>query len=243
MIDEMRYAPAGDTKIAYRIVGSGEPILILSGLGDSILDWKEEIIQSLAQNFCVILPDNRGMGRTRMGTIHPQRMTIVRYVEDVYAVCVDANVTEIYLLGHSMGGMIAQEFVLAHPEMIRKLVLFATDYGPESGSRAHLMNLCVRPLQMLCVISPWHTKGFRAGACAIASWNGTADRLCTIGCRTMILQGDSDYLMHTEMAGEMARRIPRAVLKIVPGGGHRMHDLYCREFAKTVTDFLLKKEG
>ncbi len=237
MIDEMRYAPAKDTKIAYRIVGSGEPLLILSGLGDSLQDWKEDIIQALAQNFCVILPDNRGMGRTRMGGIDPQKMTIDRYVEDVYAVCVHADVREMCLLGHSMGGMIAQEFVLAHPEMIRKLVLFATDYGPESGYRAHLMNLCVRPLQMLCVISPWHTKGFRAGACAIASWNGTADRLCRIGCRTMILQGDSDFLMHVAMAGEMAERIPHAVLKIVPGGGHRMHDLYCREFAETMLKF------
>ena len=59
----------------------------------------------------------------------------------------------------------------------------------------------------------------------------------------MILQGDSDFLMHVAMAGEMAHRIPHAVLKIVPGGGHRMHDLYCSEFAKTVTDFLLKKES
>ena len=154
MIDEMRYAPAGDTKIAYRIVGSGEPLLILSGLGDSHRDCKDDIIQSLAQNFCVILPDNRGMGLTRIGRIHPQKMTIARYVEDAYAVCMHANVTEIYLLGHSMGGMIAQEFVLTCPDMIRKLVLFATDYGPESGYRAHLLNLCVRPIQMLCGISP-----------------------------------------------------------------------------------------
>ncbi|HJK75810.1 MAG TPA: alpha/beta hydrolase, partial [Methanocorpusculum sp.] len=183
MLDEIRYARSGDAKIAYRITGSGMPLVIVSGLGDSMKDWKESIIRTLAERFCVILPDNRGLGLTGMGSIPPQKMTIIQYAEDIHAVVEAEGLSEIFLLGHSMGGMIAQEFAVLYPEMVKKLMLFATDYGPESSYRAHLMNRCVLPLQALCVVAPWHTKGFRAGACAIASWPGSADRLGDIRCR------------------------------------------------------------
>lgn len=240
MIDELRFAPAGDTRIAYRIVGFGEPLIIISGLADSFIDWKEEIVQSLAEDFCVILPDNRGMGRTRMGSIHPTKMTIEQMANDIFAVCENEGLSEIYLLGHSMGGMIAQEFVLSHPEIVKKLVLYATDYGPDSSYRAHLMNLCVIPLQILCFISPWHTKGFRGEACAIAAWKGTSDRMRDIVCETLLLKGDSDFLMHTEMTKEMHKRIPNSKLIIIPRGRHRWHDQCPKEFAKIVTEFFLR---
>lgn len=237
MLDEIRYARSGDAKIAYRITGSGTPLVIVSGLGDSMKDWKESIIRTLAERFCVILPDNRGLGLTGMGSIPPQKMTIIQYAEDVHAVVEAEGVSEIFLLGHSMGGMIAQEFAVLYPEMVKKLMLFATDYGPESSYRAHLMNRCVLPLQALCVVAPWHTKGFRAGACAIASWPGSADRLGDICCRTFLLFGDADFLMHPDVAHEMERMIPDAELKMIPGGTHRMHDLYPEEFANTVLEF------
>lgn len=237
MSDEIRFARSADARIAYRVVGSGMPLVIVSGLGDSMRDWKESIIRMLARKYCVILPDNRGLGMTGMGSVAPQDMTIRQYAEDVRAVVDAEGLSEIFLLGHSMGGMIAQEFVLAYPELVKKLMLFATDYGPESSYRAHLMNRCVFPLQVLCVVAPWHTKGFRAGACAIAAWAGTADRLCAIGCPTFLLFGDADYLMHPEVATEMQRMIPEAELKMVPGGTHRMHDLFPTEFAKTVLTF------
>ncbi|MDU9376056.1 putative aminoacrylate hydrolase RutD [Methanocorpusculaceae archaeon Sp1] len=237
MLDEIRYAASKDTKVAYRIVGSGSPLVIVSGLGDSMNDWKESIVQALAKEYCVILPDNRGMGLTRIGSVAPQKMTISQYAEDVFAVVQKEGLTDVYLLGHSMGGMIAQEFALSHPDRVKKLMLFATDYGPESSYRARLMNRCVLPLQALSVIAPWHTKGFRAGACAIASWEGTAERLCTIQCETMLLFGDTDFLMHIDVGHEMHAMIDASVLKIVPGGTHRMHDLYPREFTKTVQTF------
>ncbi len=237
MLDEIRYAPSGDTKVAYRIVGSGSPLVIVSGLGDSMRNWEEPIIQTLAREYCVILPDNRGMGLTKMGEIQPQKMTMAQYARDIFAVTEAEGFSEIYLLGHSMGGMIAQEFVLSYPKVVKKLLLFATDYGPDSSYRAHLMNRCVRPLQALSVIAPWHTKGFRAGACAIASWKGTTKRLCTIQCRTLLLFGDNDFLMHTQVGYEMHKLIGVSVLKVISGGTHRMHDLYPYEFAETVQGF------
>ncbi|MCZ0860631.1 alpha/beta hydrolase [Methanocorpusculum sp. MG] len=237
MLDEIRYARSDDARIAYRIVGSGTPLVIVSGLGDSMRDWKESIIRMLAKEFCVILPDNRGLGLTGMGSIPPQKMTIAQYAADVHAVVEAEGFSEIFLLGHSMGGMIAQEFAVVHPEMVKKLMLFATDYGPESSYRAHLMNRCVLPLQALCMIAPWHTKGFRAGACAIATWPGSMDRLGEVSCRTFLLFGDADFLMHPDVAHEMERMIPHAELKLVAGGTHRMHDLYPTEFAKMVLEF------
>ena len=234
MLDGIRYARSGDAKIAYRITGSGMPLVIVSGLGDSMKDWKESIIRTLAERFCVILPDNRGLGLTGMGSIPPQKMTIIQYAEDIHAVVEAEGLSEIFLLGHSMGGMIAQEFAVLYPEMVKKLMLFATDYGPESSYRAHLMNRCVLPLQALCVVAPWHTKGFRAGACAIASWPGSADRLGDIRCRTFLLFGDADFLLHPDVAHEMERMIPDADLRLTHGGTPRMHELYPEALAAKV---------
>ena len=157
MLDEIRYARSGDAKIAYRITGSGMPLVIVSGLGDSMKDWKESIIRPLAERFCVILPDNRGLGLTGMGSIPPQKMTIIQYAEDIHAVVEAEGLSEIFLLGHSMGGMIAQEFAVLYPERVKKLMLFATDYGPEATYSAHLMNRCVLPLEELCVVEPRNT--------------------------------------------------------------------------------------
>lgn len=237
MQDEIRYLRQDDVRLAYRVVGSGMPLVITSGIGDSMKNWDKSIITRLADEYCVILPDNRGIDLTGMGAVHPQKMTMEQYAEDVFAILTAEGFTEIYLLGHSMGGMIAQEFVLRHPEMVKKLMLFATDYGPASSYRAHMMNRCVTSLQMLCVITPWHTKGFRAGACAIASWDGTVERLGEIPCETLLLFGDRDFLMHTEVACEMHALIGGSILKIIPGGTHRMHDLYPEEFTKIVLDF------
>ena len=237
MRDEIRYVRSADARIAYRVAGSGMPLVIVSGLGDSMKDWKESIIRTLAKRFCVILPDNRGIGLTGMGSLSPQKMTIARYAEDVHAVVEAEGVSEIFLLGHSMGGMIAQEFTAMYPGMVKKLMLFATDYGPESSYRARLMNRCVHPLQALCVIAPWHTKGFRAGTCAIAAWPGSGDRLRDIACPTFLLFGDADFLMHPDVAYEMQKMIPHAELKMIPGGTHRMHDLCPTEFAKTALAF------
>ncbi|MCQ2357126.1 MAG: hypothetical protein MJ014_09045, partial [Methanocorpusculum sp.] len=63
-----------------------------------------------------------------------------------------------------------------------------------------------------------HTKGFRAGACAIAAWPGSGDRLRDIACPTFLLFGDADFLMHPDVAYEMQRMIPHAELKMIHGG-------------------------
>lgn len=240
MIDELRFAPANDTKIAYRAVGCGEPLVIISGLADSLIDWKEEIVQSLAKNFYVILPDNRGVGRTRIGNIRPKNMTIEQFSEDIYTILLHENISKAYILGHSMGGMIAQEFVLRHPSMVKKLILYATDYGPDSSNRSRFMNLCVVPLQILCIISPGHTKGFNGETCAIASWKGTTHRMGDIRCPTLLLKGDSDFLMHTKMTEEMHTMIPDSEMILVPHGHHRWHDQCPKEFVRIVTEFFLR---
>lgn len=237
MRDEIRYVRSVNARIAYRVAGSGMPLFIVSGLGDSMKDWKESIIRTLAKRFCVILPDNRGIGLTGMGSLSLQKMTIARYAEDMHAVVEAEGFSEIFLLGHSMGGMIAQEFTAMYPGMVKKLMLFATDYGPESSYRARLMNRCVHPLQARCVIAPWHTKGFLTGACAIAAWPGSGDRLRDIACPTFLLFGDADFLMHPDVAYEMQKMTPHAELKMIPGGTHRMHDLCPTEFAKTALAF------
>jgi pimeloyl-ACP methyl ester carboxylesterase len=131
--------------------------------------------------------------------------------------------------------MIAQEFALSYPDMVKGLVLYATDCGPASSSR--LLRLSLVLIRILCVVAPWHTRGFLGEACAISFWKGTAGRLGDIRCPVLLLKGEADFLMRTQVTREMHAAIPGSRMICIPHGGHRWHDQCPDRFMHMVTEF------
>jgi len=109
-----------ETDVYYERRGAGEPMLLIQGLGGNSLHWGEGFLCALEEEFELVLYDHRGAGRS--GALEVE-CTIAGLAEDA-AVLLDAlGIPSAHVIGISMGGMVAQELVLNHPERVRTLVL------------------------------------------------------------------------------------------------------------------------
>ena len=117
---------AGDIDIAYTISGNGHPLVMIQGLTATIDWWDPLFMEELSKRYRVLAFDNRGAGRTEA----PDGDFSVELFADDTANLMDAlGIQKAYVLGYSLGGMIAQELALRHPEKVEKLVLCATNCG------------------------------------------------------------------------------------------------------------------
>ncbi|HMA83614.1 MAG TPA: alpha/beta hydrolase [Candidatus Thermoplasmatota archaeon] len=109
-------------KLSYHTIGSGVPIVFIAGLGMDHMCWLYQI-PDFQQHFQLVLPDNRGMGQS---TGSDDQYTTALMADDIAGLLNQLNIDNAHIIGSSMGGMIAQEFALRHPEMVNKLLLCST---------------------------------------------------------------------------------------------------------------------
>lgn len=135
---------AGDIDMAYDILGEGPPLVMIQGLTATMDWWDPEALVALARRFKVLIFDNRGAGRTEAP---PGEFSIRQFADDTAALMDALGIERAHVLGYSMGGMIAQELALRHPEKVDRLVLCATFCGGRNqvfADREVLMTLADR---------------------------------------------------------------------------------------------------
>lgn len=121
----MPYTTANGIRLFYEIAGDGLPVALIGGLGSDGHFWYKQA-PVLARRFRVITLDNRGAGRSEA----PDAPYTLRMMADDLAGLLDAlHVPVAHIVGASMGGFIAQEFALAHPDRVDRLVLCCTSFG------------------------------------------------------------------------------------------------------------------
>jgi pimeloyl-ACP methyl ester carboxylesterase len=119
-------------QIAYEVLGEGEPLLMIQGLAYDRNGWGP-LPGLLAEDFRVVKFDNRGVGESDA----PEGpYTVQQLAADAAAVLDAEGIERAYILGVSLGGFVAQEFALAWPERVEKLVLVSTMPG---GPKSHPM--------------------------------------------------------------------------------------------------------
>jgi pimeloyl-ACP methyl ester carboxylesterase len=119
-----------ETDIYYERRGAGEPLLLIQGLGGNSLHWGDVFLDALEETFELVLYDHRGAGRS--GELAGE-CTIAKLAEDAVAVLDALDIESAHVVGISMGGMVAQELVLNHPERVRTLTLGCSfPGGPEA---------------------------------------------------------------------------------------------------------------
>lgn len=120
---------AGGTTYAYRELGpkGGIPVVFFVHLAATLDNWDPRIIDPIAKNRHVIAFDNKGVGAST-GKVPG---TIEEAADDAYTFITALGLKQIDIFSFSMGGMIAQDLVLKHPGLVRKLVLTGT--GPRGG--------------------------------------------------------------------------------------------------------------
>jgi 3-oxoadipate enol-lactonase len=143
-----RLARNGPVAVAYDLRGRGSPLVLIQGVGVGRWGW-EPVAARLARRFQVVTIDNRGIGAS---DTPPGHYSTRMMADDVLAVLDHAGIQRASLVGTSLGGMIAQELALAHPERVDKLVLVATIPG---GPRSRPMPL---PTTYLFAWAPFMTS-------------------------------------------------------------------------------------
>jgi len=113
-------------KLRYEIRGSGEPVALIMGFSGSGRGWGEPFLKLMESRFKIFVIDNRGTGESDKPDAE---FTLRDLAADIAAVLDHAKTPRAHIFGISMGGMIAQEFVLAYPESTRGLVLGCTNCG------------------------------------------------------------------------------------------------------------------
>ena len=125
----MPFADRGPASLYYESRGRGPAVLLVMGLGMTLAAWWRTV-PVLAASFRVLTFDNRGVGRSEPAALP---YTVAQMADDAIAVLDAAGEDAAHVYGISLGGMVAQEAALRHPERVRALVLGATTPG---GSRA-----------------------------------------------------------------------------------------------------------
>lgn len=113
-------------QIYNEVYGQGEPILLIMGLGGSAIAWQSQI-PTLSQHLRVIAYDNRDAGRSDKAD---GEYSIADMADDAAGLLEHLGVDSAHVYGVSMGGMIAQEVALRHPQRVRGLVLGCTSPCP-----------------------------------------------------------------------------------------------------------------
>jgi pimeloyl-ACP methyl ester carboxylesterase len=253
-------------KIAYEEVGSGEPLLLIMGLGAPGSLW-EKHVETYARHFRCILMDNRGAGDSDQP---PGPYSTSGMGDDAAALLDHLEIPTARVAGISMGSAIAQELALRHSAKVRSLVLISSwsrcdIYMKEAFLHFQNVRAQVPPdvftrLLQLWIFAPAYfnanfselEKGRNvatenpgmpqdafAAQCAACVGHNTFERLEQIKQPCLLTVGKDDIFTPAHFSREMHTRLPNARLEIFDGG-HCHHWEHVSSFNEITTQFLLK---
>ena len=250
-----QYATVNGVKLGYRIIGSGPPLLLITGYGATMDSWDHVLIEKLAQKFKVIVFDNRGMGYS---TINNDPLTVRLMADDAAGLMDSLGVAHAAVLGWSMGSMIAQEVALNHSGKAAKLVLYATACTNDEAKNAlaHVAEIQARPPAERYFPARWYkqnpdalqrmpkssippsaaTAARQQEACL--QWPGTKDRLAELAMPVLMVVGEQDEITPPSQSVRMAGLIPGAWLARFKGGSHFLQYQNPEDLARVVATFL-----
>jgi 3-oxoadipate enol-lactonase len=254
-------------EINYRESGEGFPLLLIHGFTGNLRNWALQA-PVLTRGFRMVSIDQRGHGHSEKPT-RPEDYSLQLMAEDTYGLLQHLGIDRCYLIGHSMGGMVAQHFALAHPEPVKALVL--VDTAAEVTSRMHTEEharlveiarddgmeaafeeqLRINPMADQIRDQPqllglWRQQFLLTSreayiycARAIARREPLLDKLQAIEVPTLIICGENDDPM-VEASRRMHERIAGSELVIIRGAGHTPQIEKAPEFNRALSEFLAR---
>ena len=208
------FTPSG---LAFSVVGSGPPLLWLSGyVASPALD---SYVSAFSEVYTCIAFDARGSGRTQPALF---RLSTSSMAYDAIEVLRHVGHDSAHVHGISLGGMVAQELAIRTPHRVRTLILGATTAGGTAATPARLST-------MWSSLSGSRTSPPGAGSirwrgavqqAVAASIHDAAARLCRVQAPTLVMHGGRDRLLPPTNAEALARLVPGAQLRLLPRAGH-----------------------
>jgi pimeloyl-ACP methyl ester carboxylesterase len=242
-------------------VGKGFPFVLIHGFLGSSKMWKPQI-NFFKKKFRVITPDLPGFGKNNKIQSYNNIQSIAEFLLYVLE---KKKINKFHLLGHSMGGMIAQEMAKKKGDKISKLICYSTGPIGEMPGRFETVdqsreNLKKKGLQHIAknIAMTWFIKGKNAeyfdicieagkqtsveaadnALIAFKNWN-SVDTLKNIKNETLIVWGDQDKSYNIQQIKTLNKNILNSTLAIFEGCAHNVHLEKVTEFNNKIKDFLL----
>jgi len=257
----MPMVSVGNVNLHFQEWGSGEPLLLVHGLGANSDLWVKQV-PAFSSRYRMIAVDLRGFGRSDRPTA-PESYTVAVLAEDIAGLARALGITTLHYLGTSMGGFIGQALALAEPALCRSLILCHT--GCRMSIPQDIMAARLKALRELSMAE--YSRMVAAQALApnpdpalverLAHVIGQNDkrtytqvlteglrdfdvteRIGTIQVPTLVVVGEFDRVIPPEEGHEVARRIPGAQLVTINGTGHISYLERPEAFNEVVVRFL-----
>jgi len=215
-----------------------------------MLQWRPSLIDELAEQYRVILIDNRGSGRSGSSWKFYSMKTFSR---DIRNILNHLGTEKVNLLGHSMGGSICQRFTITYPERVKKMVLIASDIGgfKRKFPTIKTVGMLIRGLKTNVHALLKHAFYLRSNESNngietrkaldsidkviryypiskrdhrkqlyAAFFFNTLKKVKEIQKETLLLAGECDKIVLSENSVRLAQKLPNATLSIIPNSGH-----------------------
>jgi len=266
----MMKARINNIEIAYKIDGSGDPIILIGGFGMVKEGWLQQVTD-VEKHFRIITFDNRGVGES---TVPKEAFTIADMAADVIGMMDEIGIDSAGIFGVSMGGLITQTLALDYPDRVKKAVLGCTSHGgrhaiqpqqevmellasigdpnmdPEEAARKRapimfserFMREDPERMEQYMQMSLRYqpTPQGAAGQMQALSFFNVKRRLGEIRCPVLVITGDEDRMMPPGNAQLLADGIPCAELYVVEGAGHGFFEEKPEEVNRVLIDFFRK---
>ena len=250
-----------DININYEIIGDGQPLLFIHGLGSSLRDWEEQV-PVFSKKFKVITLDLRGHGQTDK----PKGpYSISMFAEDIAELIKSLKVDPVHVVGISLGGAIGFHLAINHPYITKSLVvvnmsasvpiktlkekqmfflrvLIVKMMGMRKMGEVLAKRLFIKPEQEELrerMASRWaenDKKAYLSSLKTLKNWS-VLERLHEIKCPTLVVSADEDYTPLSAKE-EYTALIPNAKLVVIEDARHAVSVEKPGELNTILMDFL-----
>jgi pimeloyl-ACP methyl ester carboxylesterase len=258
---ETGYAPVNGIELYYEIHGTGDPLVLIHG-GVGLIEMFGPLLPALAAGRQVIAVDLQAHGRT---ADIDRPLTFEAMADDIAALITWLGLEQADVMGYSLGGGVALQTAIRHPDLVRKLVLVSAPFSqdgwyPENvvamgqmGPAAAEPMMATPMYQAYAAVAPrladWPVLLTKLGELLRQDYDWTAE-VAALTIPTLLVVGDAD-MVRTAHAVEFFALLgggqrdagwdgagrPASQLAILPGVTH--YDIFMRpELAAAVTPFL-----
>lgn len=244
----MAIAQINGINLYYEVHGEGTPVVCVAGFSADHQAWRE-ITPALAEQYQVIVFDNRGAGQT---DVPSGPYCIEDFAKDTVALCDHLDIDKAHFIGNSMGGMILQQLGYSYPERVRSLCIANSVYKRSSvftpfleahfdlvasGADIHAL---VR--QFMCWLvaydfinqpgkldemvefalnnpHPFTLEGYQNQLHALKQFDAT-NWISQIACPTLVMAGDQDIIFRSDTVKAIADAISGSIYLQFKHCGH-----------------------
>ncbi len=253
-------------KLNHKIIGQGEPVILLHGLF-GMLDNLQLLAKSLAdQDFMVYLIDQRDHGKSP----RTNEFSYDVLSEDLHDFCMEHWLHHTNVIGHSMGGKTAMQFAAHYPDIVKKMVIIDIGYKAYSGGHQEifqaLLNVDLRAIssrdeiyQILKakltnegVVQFLMKNLTREKDSGLLEWKMNLPLLYKfypeilkevnipypVETQTLFIKGElSDYILESDLP-DISIKFPHATFTTINGAGHWVHADQPELLTKKIVHFL-----